>query len=218
MGRFMSPDWSAKVEPVPYSKLDDPQTLNLYAYVTNNPLTRRDLDGHCGGYNPATGQMYCPPDNLKHPVWAAAPTLPKDPSGLPKGWKDITPHPKGLSPERQAKIPQRFKGPNGSEVEFDPANPNASPKTWEGNNHWHEVDPDTGKRKDGHLEPGDAIPGPDGVEEPKAEPEATHNPFSAVGDWAWNHKGEIAVGAVIVGAVLLAPETGGASLAVAAAF
>jgi RHS repeat-associated protein len=77
MGRFMSPDWSAKVEPVPYSKLDDPQTLNLYAYVTNNPLTRRDLDGHCGGYNPATGQMYCPPDNLKHPVWAAAPTLPK---------------------------------------------------------------------------------------------------------------------------------------------
>jgi len=39
MGRFMSPDWSAKVEPVPYSKLDDPQTLNLYAYVTNNWTT-----------------------------------------------------------------------------------------------------------------------------------------------------------------------------------
>ena len=30
MGRFMSPDWSAKIEPVPYSKLDDPQSLNLY--------------------------------------------------------------------------------------------------------------------------------------------------------------------------------------------
>ena len=30
MGRFMSPDWSAKEEPVPYAKLDDPQTLNLY--------------------------------------------------------------------------------------------------------------------------------------------------------------------------------------------
>ena len=25
MGRFMSPDWSAKIEPVPYAKLDDPQ-------------------------------------------------------------------------------------------------------------------------------------------------------------------------------------------------
>jgi len=51
MGRFMSPDWSAKVEPVPYSKLDDPQTLNLYAYVGNNPLIRVDKDGHyyCSG-------------------------------------------------------------------------------------------------------------------------------------------------------------------------
>jgi RHS repeat-associated protein len=38
MGRFMSPDWSAKVEPVPYAKLDDPQSLNLYQYVGNNPL------------------------------------------------------------------------------------------------------------------------------------------------------------------------------------
>jgi RHS repeat-associated protein len=46
MGRFMSPDWSAKIEPVPYAKLDNPQSLNLYAYVGNNPLTRRDLDGH----------------------------------------------------------------------------------------------------------------------------------------------------------------------------
>jgi len=48
MGRFMSPDWSAKVEPVPYSKLGDPQTLNLYAYVGNNPLSEADPDGHDG--------------------------------------------------------------------------------------------------------------------------------------------------------------------------
>lgn len=46
MGRFLTPDWSAKVEPVPYSKLDDPQTLNLYTYVGNNPFTRIDGDGH----------------------------------------------------------------------------------------------------------------------------------------------------------------------------
>jgi RHS repeat-associated protein len=46
MGRFMSPDWSAKEEPVPYSKLDDPQSLNLYSYVLNNPLSKSDPDGH----------------------------------------------------------------------------------------------------------------------------------------------------------------------------
>ena len=43
----MSPDWSAKEEPVPYAKMDDPQTLNLYAYLMNNPLAGVDSDGHC---------------------------------------------------------------------------------------------------------------------------------------------------------------------------
>ncbi len=66
MGRFMSPDWSAKEEPVPYAKLDDPQTLNLYVYVGNNPLSRFDPDGHCADHydngsckvnvDPATGK------------------------------------------------------------------------------------------------------------------------------------------------------------------
>ena len=46
MGRFLSPDWSAVIEPVPYAKLDNPQSLNLYAYVLNNPMTGRDQDGH----------------------------------------------------------------------------------------------------------------------------------------------------------------------------
>jgi RHS repeat-associated protein len=46
MGRFMSPDWSAKEDPVPYAKLDNPQSLNLYAYVGNSPLARLDPDGH----------------------------------------------------------------------------------------------------------------------------------------------------------------------------
>jgi RHS repeat-associated protein len=47
MGRFLSPDWSAKAEPVPYAKLDNPQTLNLYGYMRNNPLGGVDQDGHC---------------------------------------------------------------------------------------------------------------------------------------------------------------------------
>ena len=46
MGRWLSPDWSAKAEPVPYAKLGDPQSLNLYAYLLNNPLAGVDADGH----------------------------------------------------------------------------------------------------------------------------------------------------------------------------
>jgi len=62
MGRFMSPDWSAKVEPVPYSKLDDPQSLNLYAYVLNHPLSLVDADGHVPGpdrFGCSEGQKDC---------------------------------------------------------------------------------------------------------------------------------------------------------------
>jgi RHS repeat-associated protein len=54
MGRFMTPDWSAKPQGVPYAVLDDPQSLNLYAYVRNNPLNRTDPSGHyiCTGTKP----------------------------------------------------------------------------------------------------------------------------------------------------------------------
>lgn len=45
-GRFTSPDWSAKPQPIPYATLSDPQTLNLYGYVRNNPLKNHDPDGH----------------------------------------------------------------------------------------------------------------------------------------------------------------------------
>ena len=51
-GRFMSPDWSVSADPVPYARMDNPQSLNLYAYVGNNPLRFVDRDGHssdCGG-------------------------------------------------------------------------------------------------------------------------------------------------------------------------
>jgi RHS repeat-associated protein len=47
MGRFMSPDWSASPTGVPYASLSDPQTLNLYGYMRNNPLGGTDPTGHC---------------------------------------------------------------------------------------------------------------------------------------------------------------------------
>jgi RHS repeat-associated protein len=53
-GRWTSPDWSAKPEPVPYAKPGNPQSLNLYQYMLNNPLAGIDPDGHqidCSGAN-----------------------------------------------------------------------------------------------------------------------------------------------------------------------
>jgi RHS repeat-associated protein len=48
IGRFMSADWSSVPVAVPYANLTNPQTLNLYAIVRDNPETFADLDGHCG--------------------------------------------------------------------------------------------------------------------------------------------------------------------------
>jgi RHS repeat-associated protein len=49
MGRFMSPDYSdSGFDPVavPSADFENPQSLNLYSYVHNNPLTNADPDGH----------------------------------------------------------------------------------------------------------------------------------------------------------------------------
>jgi RHS repeat-associated protein len=46
MGRFMSPDYNDDPDPVPYADFTNPQSLNLYSYVQNNPLTNTDPDGH----------------------------------------------------------------------------------------------------------------------------------------------------------------------------
>jgi RHS repeat-associated protein len=51
-GRFMTPDWSDSPESVPYADFENPQTLNLYSYVQNNPVSRKD----------ATGHYHCDPD------------------------------------------------------------------------------------------------------------------------------------------------------------
>jgi RHS repeat-associated protein len=80
-GRFMSPDWSVTIEPVPYSKLDDPQTLNLYAYVKNNPISGVDPNGHstpglerfgCSDGEVCDGQSQIPYDSLSAAVRDAA--------------------------------------------------------------------------------------------------------------------------------------------------
>jgi RHS repeat-associated protein len=56
-GRFTSPDWSATPQAVPYASLGDPQTLNLYAYMRNNPLASEDADGHQMPVDPSMAAM-----------------------------------------------------------------------------------------------------------------------------------------------------------------
>jgi RHS repeat-associated protein len=45
-GQWMSPDWSASPASVPYATMANPQSLNLYAYVGDDPVDGEDPDGH----------------------------------------------------------------------------------------------------------------------------------------------------------------------------
>ncbi len=57
MGRWMSPDYSDVadgIESVPYADKQDPQSLNLYSYGGNKPLSQVD----------ATGHYHCDPDTF----------------------------------------------------------------------------------------------------------------------------------------------------------
>jgi len=58
-GRWMSPDWSDTPSPIPYADLPNPQSLNLYSYVKNNPLSRTDADGHCDVDGEHHGGLWC---------------------------------------------------------------------------------------------------------------------------------------------------------------
>jgi RHS repeat-associated protein len=45
-GRWLSADWSSVPVAVPYANLTNPQTLNLYSMVSDDPESFADLDGH----------------------------------------------------------------------------------------------------------------------------------------------------------------------------
>lgn len=46
MGRWTTPDWSGRPMTIPYADFGDPQSLNLYLYVRNDPIGKADADGH----------------------------------------------------------------------------------------------------------------------------------------------------------------------------
>jgi RHS repeat-associated protein len=79
LGHWLTPDWDAKPVSVPYAHFGNPQSLNLYAYVGNNPLSTVDPDGHdqpllhgttcqstpfCSGRGPFYGDMWIKVDPI----------------------------------------------------------------------------------------------------------------------------------------------------------
>src|SRR5208282_3478081 len=79
MGRFMTPDWDARPTNVPYAHFGNPQSLNLYSYVENNPTTTGDSDGHC---EPVCGLVTLVSNNLSTYL-AAHPDVAKAVENLP---------------------------------------------------------------------------------------------------------------------------------------
>jgi len=63
-GRFTSPDWSAAPTGVPYADFGNPQSLNLYSYVQNNPLKGTDPSGHCDIDGEKHGWLWCAAHSL----------------------------------------------------------------------------------------------------------------------------------------------------------
>lgn len=137
----MSPDWSAKEEPVPYAKLTDPQTLNLYGYVGNNPLRMADLDGHLETDRPnCIGCFKLPtnPDDVsKNPNWSPDPKF--DPYG------------------RARPGTKQWIDGKGNRLRFDPKDPKKKSTTEGGKDHYHYNDGDE------HLQPGDEVPEPEPI-------------------------------------------------------
>jgi RHS repeat-associated protein len=69
MGRFMSPDWSSNPISIPFARIDNPQTLNLYSYVANDPLRRFDSNGHLDCSGGAVQDVACAVTAAAKSVW-----------------------------------------------------------------------------------------------------------------------------------------------------
>ena len=75
MGRFTSPDYADEDDgplSIPYYNPQNPQSLNLYSYVRNNPVTHSDSDGHDVNVctNDANGNQHC--TQMSNDQYAAA--------------------------------------------------------------------------------------------------------------------------------------------------
>ena len=116
-GRWLSADWSSTPVPVPYANLTNPQTLNLYAMVADDPESFADLDGHVSpqsqgdaapqGINPGTG---C-----------------DAPGNSPAGYSGCSPNTQLAQDQQQAKATQQ-QAQEQKPAGTAPTNPDGTPK------------------------------------------------------------------------------------------
>jgi RHS repeat-associated protein len=118
-GRFLSPDWSAKVEPVPYAKLGNPQSLNLYSYVYNNPLSKVDPDGHLANCSGDVAQCTKDLQKLAPGTKVAADGTVSKASLLHRIWNHLDGNGAGTS-----LVSDIVNDPHLTKIRTDPGNPN----------------------------------------------------------------------------------------------
>ncbi len=135
-GRFTSPDWSASPQPVPYADLTDPQTLNLYGYVRNNPLSKSDPDGHCGlfGDNPCSSLsefISVLPDRIVGGLKGEANAFGAKFKASNAEQQEVMDNVKAIEPELQTAVMMAIPGPEGKAGEplGDPHAPGDVPNT-----------------------------------------------------------------------------------------
>ncbi len=151
-GRFLSADWSSTPAPVPYANLTNPQTLNLYAMVGDNPESFADLDGHCGergsnnnscGFGPqwqqqsSQAEALVPRASAVKPI-AASTNAPDKPAPTgPDGKPTPPPVPVPGAPDLGWKWNRDDGNPRGGNWGPDGwKGPNPPNGSWDPNGHW----------------------------------------------------------------------------------
>jgi RHS repeat-associated protein len=84
-GRWLSADYSDDPEPIPYADLTNPQTLNLYSMVANDPESFSDLDGHDALPGGQCHSVWCRISDWVHGALASPGTVPLPPGDSEAG-------------------------------------------------------------------------------------------------------------------------------------
>jgi len=84
-GRWLSADWSNVPVAVPYANLSNPQTLNLYSMVADDPESFADLDGHKQGGPYPPGEYGGGLGLIESGDWRRRPSIDMAPSGMFSG-------------------------------------------------------------------------------------------------------------------------------------